>query len=102
MKDEAKLETAKSAVLRYLEDLDPTDYVAVVTFDKKAKIIVPLQQAVNKKEIAAKVMGLKPGTYTALYEGIRMAYGVVEQVVISQESSFIDKLLGKKPSYSQT
>lgn len=95
MKDEGKLEIAKNAVVKYLDYLDPMDYVAVVTFDEKAKIVVPLQRAVNKKEIARRVMGLKPGTYTALYEGIRLAYAVVEQVETSQEKSFFEKLLGK-------
>lgn len=95
MKEERKLEIAKTAVIKYLDLLDPQDYVAVVTFDKKARVVVPLQQVANKKEIAKKVMELKPGTYTALYDGIRLAYAVVEQVEISQEKSIFEKLFGK-------
>jgi Ca-activated chloride channel family protein len=98
MKDEGKIDIAKKAVIDYIQKIEPTDYIAVVTFERKAKVAVPLQPAVNKVEIASKISNLKTGTYTNLSDGIRLAYSVIEGVEVEQEKSLLDKLLGRKTS----
>lgn len=101
MNDEGKLSVAKSGVIKYLEWLEPTDYVAVVTFAKKAKVAVPMQPAVNRGEIARKVMSLKAEGHTNLYDGIRLAYAVVEGVEVEGGRSLLDRLLGRRAEQVQ-
>ena len=98
MKDEGKIDIAKKAVIDYIQKIEPTDYIAVVTFERKAKVAVPLQPAVNKVEIASKISNLKTGTYTNLSDGIRLAYSVIEGIEVEGERSLLDRLLGRKTS----
>jgi Mg-chelatase subunit ChlD len=96
MKDEGKINIAKKAVIDYIQKIESTDYVAVVTFEKKAKVAIPLQPAINKDEIFSKINNLKTGTYTNISDGIRMAYSVIEGLEVEQGKSLLDKLLGRK------
>jgi Mg-chelatase subunit ChlD len=98
MKDEGKINIAKKAVINYIQKIEPTDYIAVVTFERKAKVAVPLQPAVNKVEVVSNISNLKTGTYTNLSDGIRLAYSVIEGIEVEQEKSLLDKLLGRKTS----
>jgi Ca-activated chloride channel family protein len=96
MKDEGKINIAKKAVIDYIQKIESTDYIAVVTFEKQAKVAIPLQPAINKDEISSKINNLKTGTYTNISDGIRLAYSVIEGLEVEQGKSLLDKLLRRK------
>ena len=68
-----KLEAAKSAALAAIDVLDATDQVAVITLDSEAKVVVPLQAASNRKQIAQLLAKVDAGGGTAFLPGLSAA-----------------------------
>lgn len=66
------LEIVKQAAIRLIDRLSPTDRVAVVAFDHKAKVLVPNQALDDPDQIKAQIERLQAGGGTAIDEGLRV------------------------------
>ncbi len=69
----ARLDAAKTAALAAVYALDPTDQVAIVTFDTDADVVVPLQSAGNQKPIAQQIAKIESGGGTAFVPALSAA-----------------------------
>ena len=74
-----KLSFTKKAVTFALEHLDSEDTVSVVTFDDEVDILVPVQKAVNKDQMAILVKSIRPGGCTNLSGGLFKGAGLVRE-----------------------
>jgi Ca-activated chloride channel family protein len=68
-----KIEMAKEAAIRFIQQLRPQDYVSVVRFASSADVLVSKRPAVEKDEIIDRVTNLKLGTLTALYDAVKLS-----------------------------
>jgi Ca-activated chloride channel family protein len=68
-----KIEMAKEAAIRFIQQLRPQDYVSVVRFASTADVLVSKRPAIEKDEIIDKITNLKLGTLTALYDAIKVS-----------------------------
>ena len=66
------LEMVKEAAIRMIEKLKPEDRISVVTFDHRAKVIVPNQAVTNVKAIKQKIRLMVADGGTAIDEGLRL------------------------------
>ncbi len=66
------LETVKQAALRLLEKLTPGDRLSVVSFDHRARLLIPNQVIDNPATIRGAIAQLEAGGGTAIDEGLRL------------------------------
>ena len=69
----AKLEAAKEAARAVVEVLEPTDEVAVITFDSDATLVSPLQKASARTKIQASVSEIVSGGGTNVLPALTQA-----------------------------
>ncbi|MEO0925936.1 MAG: VWA domain-containing protein [Cyanobacteria bacterium J06643_13] len=69
---ERPLEMVKEAAINIIEKLKPEDRISVVSFDHRAKVIVPNQPAVNIEPIKQKIRLMVADGGTAIDEGLRL------------------------------
>ncbi|MEL6496680.1 MAG: VWA domain-containing protein [Cyanobacteria bacterium J06623_7] len=69
---EKPLEMVKEAAISILRKLKPEDRVSIVTFDHRAKVIVPNQPVANLKAIEQKIRLMVADGGTAIDEGLRL------------------------------
>jgi Ca-activated chloride channel family protein len=99
-----KIEMAKDAAARIVDQLRPTDHVSVVGFASAADVVVSRQSATNKDEIKRRIKKMKLGTMTALYDGIELAFGELGRVASpgGQGASRIILLTDGEPTQEPT
>ncbi|MCS6814899.1 MAG: VWA domain-containing protein [Cyanobacteria bacterium] len=66
------LQTVKQAAQQLVDQLAPTDYLSVIAFDHRAKVLVPNQPVTNPAGIKALIDSLQADGGTAIDEGLRL------------------------------
>ncbi|WP_051624755.1 vWA domain-containing protein [Hyphomonas oceanitis] len=79
MFSEDKLPLAKQAIKLMLEEMAPTDTIAIVVYAGAAGEILPPTPVSDKRKIVAALEDLQAGGSTAGGEGLRLAYSLAEQ-----------------------
>lgn len=74
-----KLPLAKQAIKLMLEEMEPTDTIAIVVYAGAAGEILAPTPVSEKRKIVAALEALKAGGSTAGGEGLRLAYALAEQ-----------------------
>ena len=74
-----KLPLAKQAIKLMLEEMAPTDTIAIVVYAGAAGEILPPTPVSDKRTIVAALENLRAGGSTAGGEGLRLAYSLAEQ-----------------------
>ena len=74
-----KLPLAKQAIKLMLEEMEPTDTIAIVVYAGAAGEILAPTQVSEKRKIVAALEELRAGGSTAGGEGLRLAYSLAEQ-----------------------
>ncbi|MEM4973274.1 MAG: VWA domain-containing protein, partial [Candidatus Hadarchaeales archaeon] len=69
-----KIEIAKEAAVRIVEQLRPSDFISVVRFATTSDVVVPRQPATEKDQIIDRITRLQLGTMTALFDGLALAF----------------------------
>jgi len=69
---EKPLEMVKEAAINIIEQLKPDDHISIVSFDHRAKVIVPNQAVTNIEPIKQKVRLMVADGGTAIDEGLRL------------------------------
>jgi Ca-activated chloride channel homolog len=67
------LDTVKKAAKDLIDQLADTDYISVVGFDHKSKVVVENQTLTNPEAIKAKIQSLRAAGGTNIDEGIKLA-----------------------------
>lgn len=69
---EKPLEMVKEAAINIIEKLNPNDHISVISFNHRAKVIVPNQAVTNIKAIKQKIPLIVAEGGTAIDEGLRL------------------------------
>jgi Ca-activated chloride channel family protein len=69
----ARMELTKQAARATAEKLPADDQLAVVAFDSRATVVVPLQRAANRQRISTDIGRIQPNGGTNILEGLREA-----------------------------
>jgi len=69
---EQPLEMVKEAAINMIEKLKPDDHISIVTFDHRAKVLVPNQPVTNLEPIKQKIRLMVADGGTAIDEGLRL------------------------------
>ncbi|MBI4142997.1 VWA domain-containing protein, partial [Candidatus Uhrbacteria bacterium] len=77
----SKLELAKQAVRRFIENLAPGDRVGIVTYSTDVDVLAPLRELTEdyRREVTAKVGALAPVSATDLVGGALRALGLLKE-----------------------
>lgn len=67
------METVKQAAQRLVDRLSLGDRISIVSFDHKAKVLLPNQELDNPASVKLQINQIKAGGGTAIDEGIRLA-----------------------------
>jgi len=84
MSSPSKLGLLKSSFKLLLNELRPTDRVAIVAYAGAAGLVLPSTPASNKQAILNAIDGMSAGGSTAGGQGIRLAYKVAKQNLIEE------------------
>ncbi|MGL4502027.1 MAG: vWA domain-containing protein, partial [Planktothrix sp.] len=66
------LETVKQAAIELVDRLKPGDRISIITFDHRAKVLIPNQDITDLDNIKRKIEGLKTSGGTAIDEGLKL------------------------------
>ncbi|MEM9539579.1 MAG: VWA domain-containing protein [Cyanobacteria bacterium P01_E01_bin.42] len=66
------LKTVKEAAMSLVDKLNPRDRISIVTFDHRAKVLVPNQTVENTGEVKRYIEKLRPDGGTAIDEGMKL------------------------------
>ncbi|VXD20694.1 vWA domain-containing protein [Planktothrix paucivesiculata] len=66
------LETVKQAAIELVDRLKPGDRISIITFDHRAKVLIPNQDITDLENIKRKIQGLKTSGGTAIDEGLKL------------------------------
>lgn len=77
MAAEGKLENAKKAATVFVDQLRPTDRLAIVAFDSDAKVVVPLSAGESAGRIRSGIASMQPGGGTEMGKGIESALHLI-------------------------
>ena len=95
------LHYAKEAVKSGIDSLGTNDFVSVIAFDTKTKIVIPTTQVINKMEINNEIDRLTAGGSTRMYSALESAGseitrvyqpGIVPQIVLLTDGAPTDKV----------
>lgn len=78
--DGSRLENAKIGAIDCLNVLTEEDYVGVITFSDKTKVVCPLFSLINKAESANKINNIKSAGGTMMAPGLEVAYNQIKDV----------------------
>ncbi len=67
------LETVKKAAKELIDQMRPEDYISVIGFDHKAKVIVASQTLTNPEAVKDNIQSLRAAGGTSIDEGIKLA-----------------------------
>ena len=76
------LKTVKQAAHRIVDRLTPRDRISIISFDHKAEVLVPTQQAIDIEGIKRRIDGLRAGGGTAIDVAIKAG---IEQLAAGKE-----------------
>ncbi|MDJ0731649.1 MAG: VWA domain-containing protein [Crocosphaera sp.] len=76
------IKTVKEAAMRLVEGLGPDDRLSVVTFDHRAKVIVPNQNIDDIETVKQAIKRLKPEGGTSIDEGMKLG---IKEVALGKE-----------------
>ncbi len=79
---EKPLEMVKEAAISIIEKLKPSDRISIVTFDHRAKVVIPNQEVQDIEPIKQKIRLMVADGGTAIDEGLRL--GLKEVAVHNQ------------------
>lgn len=79
MSAEKKLPLVKKSIRLLLDNLKPTDSVAIVVYASASGVVLPPTQVADETAILAAINKLQAGGSTAGGEGIQLAYKLAEQ-----------------------
>jgi Ca-activated chloride channel family protein len=85
-----KLRSVKAAVKLVVDQMDPTDLVAVAIFDDNAQVIVPAQPAADKGAIKRAIDGIKDGGGTAMSLGMSVGLNELRK---SASPAFVNRMV---------
>lgn len=74
MQDDGKMEYVKEAARAIVERLRPRDHFALIAYDDRADVLVPLQEAEDTGDLIRRIDRLHPGGSTNLGEGLLAGY----------------------------
>jgi Ca-activated chloride channel family protein len=66
------LKTVKEAAMSLVDKLKPSDRLSIVTFDHRAKVLIPNQTVENIAEVKQRIEKLRPDGGTAIDEGMKL------------------------------
>ena len=66
------LETVKQAAIELVDRLKPGDRISIITFDHRAKVLIPNQDITDLENIKRKINSLKTSGGTAIDEGLKL------------------------------
>ncbi len=66
------LETVKQAAIELVDRLKEGDRISIVTFDHRAKVLIPNQNITNREEIKRQIQRLRTSGGTAIDEGLKL------------------------------
>lgn len=78
--DGSRLENAKLGAIDCLDVLTDEDYVGVITFSDKTKVIYPLSKLINKESIQLRISNIKSTGGTMMAPGLEEAYFQIKDV----------------------
>ncbi|MEA5469786.1 VWA domain-containing protein [Spirulina sp. 06S082] len=76
------LKTVKEAAINLVDKLKPSDRISIITFDHRAKVLIPNQTVENIDEVKRRIEKLKPDGGTAIDEGLKLG---MEEVAKGKE-----------------
>ena len=71
---------AKEAVKTGIDSLGSTDFISVISFSNKARIVIPTTQVVNKHSLMMAVDRLSAGGSTRMYSALETAGNEITRV----------------------
>lgn len=92
---------AKEAVKSGIDALGTNDFVAVIAFDTKTRVVIPTTQVINKLGLNSEIDRLSAGGSTRMYNGLEAAGreitrvyqpGIVPQIVLLTDGAPTDKV----------
>lgn len=88
---EDRIEQVKKSLIRFVQQLDSTDYVSIVVFDDQSTVAVPAAAIGDKKKIIDIIYAIRSGGGTNIYKGLEQGFnailsskkpGMIERVVL--------------------
>lgn len=79
MEHERKLEYAKEAVLRLVDELGSADYLSIIVYDDRVETLLPRGRVSDKERIRRLVRGIRPGGATNLGGGMTAGFREIEE-----------------------
>jgi len=76
-----KLQNLKEAVKLVLDQLQPHDYVSLIIFDDKAKVVSPSQPVTNPAHLKSLVDGIRDGGGTEMSKGMKLGLAEVQKAL---------------------
>ena len=83
------LDDAKNAAIQAVKNLSPNDMVSIVAFEQEARVELSAAPA-NDSNISNVINSLEPGGGTAMYDGINMAFNLLQKSITP---NIINKLM---------
>jgi Ca-activated chloride channel family protein len=80
----AKLEKAKQAAMQLVDHLVPNDIFSLVIYSDEARVLVPAQRAEDKDALKEKIESIQADGSTALYAGVKMGAGQLQEFFSSK------------------
>ncbi len=74
MAEDNKMRRVKSALLKLVSQLRPTDVLSIVVFDSDAQVLLPAQPVSDREQIDEVIRGIEPGSTTNLNAGLMLGY----------------------------
>lgn len=68
--DGSRIERVKIAAQRIINDLNPGDFISIVTFNDRATVIVPATRADDKLSLNARITMISPSGGTEIFQGL--------------------------------
>jgi len=79
MGDQGKMKQAIESACQLVQQMQPNDFISVVAFHEKAKVIVKHQPVTNVNEICKEIRKLKPDDGTDISEGLGLIFNEISQ-----------------------
>ncbi len=95
------LHYAKEAVKSGIDSLGPNDFVSVISFNNKCKVVIPTTQVSNKLSLMRAIDSLNSGGSTKMYKALEAAGneitrvyqpGIIPQIVVLTDGAPTDKI----------
>ncbi len=83
------LETVKKAARDLVDRMSYTDYISVVGFDHKAKVVVESQPLTNPEFVKGNIQSLRASGGTSIDEGIKLALQELSKVKNTISQAFV-------------